>query len=282
MRMFEIENGKLVFTEDGAKAEYLGKVANGHVVNVYGEAYDGYGDRYEEPMGLQIVQRVFLTSPVTVYDEKISEKKSEVAAAEQRLRDIERETQVAQRERLDLIKKLQQIPALRHLEDFIEGRITHVVQADYSGYEIKTFDEAFKEGGSLNRRGKKLLTLFGDAGGDLHWRLSTYSDGSGFDSAIIPCISLEHAEASRRDLIATRLASAMADYAGGRKYLIRVTVAAADKFGVPVSDDQRAAHVDAEREHLGKERADVKRAVDASALRLTGIDEALAKLELRP
>lgn len=275
--MAEIENGHLVYTEDGCKAEYLGKVENGHVINVYGESYDHYGDRVEEPMGLQVVQRVFAAPPKAVYDEKIVSLKGDVAALEQRLQELSDDLQNAQRERLDLDKKLSQLPALRHLNDFIEKRITHVLRVGY-GYEIVTIDQAFAENGVYSRKGQKLLTLYGDAGGNLSWRLNQYSDGSGWAEDVVPCLSLEEAERCRRERIADDLIVAMSDYALGRKYRITVAVKAADQFGVDVSTEQRTAFVEAEAERLQKERVDVERNASTYALKLADIDASLSAL----
>jgi hypothetical protein len=255
----EIENGKLVYTEDGCKAEYLGKVENGHVINVYGESYDHYGERYEEPMGLQVVSRVFAT------------------ALEKRSRELSEETRAAQKERLDLAKKLAHLPALRHLDDFIEKRITHVLFGG-ADYKILPIDQAFAENGVYSRKGQKLLTLYGDVGGNLQWRLNQYSDGSGWTEDVTPCLSLEEAEATRMANILADLDIAMGDYADGRKYRITVTVKAADLYGVEVSPEQREAFVDAERERLIKERADVERNASTYGLKLTAIDAALSAL----
>jgi hypothetical protein len=273
----EIENGKLVYTEDGCKAEYLGKVENGHVINVYGESYDHYGERYEEPMGLQVVSRVFATPPKALFDTRIAELKGEVAALEKRSRELSEETRAAQKERLDLAKKLAHLPALRHLDDFIEKRITHVLFGG-ADYKILPIDQAFAENGVYSRKGQKLLTLYGDVGGNLQWRLNQYSDGSGWTEDVTPCLSLEEAEATRMANILADLDIAMGDYADGRKYRITVTVKAADLYGVEVSPEQREAFVDAERERLIKERADVERNASTYGLKLTAIDAALSAL----
>src|SRR5262249_25554574 len=84
--------------------------------------------------------------------------------------------------------------ALKRLDDFLAGNITHAVRARYSGISIGTFAEVFEEGGRYDK-GVKLLTLFGDKKCGLSWHLNDYRDGSGSYTEIFPCTSLEDAKA---------------------------------------------------------------------------------------
>lgn len=277
--MVEFENGRLVYTEDGFKAEYLGKVDNGHVVKVYGESLGDYGERFEEPIGLCVVARVFAEPPAPVYAEKIIALKAELEAIEKRHEELCNEMADARRERLELDKKLREIPALRHLNDFIEKRITHVLRVGY-GYEILTVEQAFAENGVYSRKGQKLLALYGDASGNLTWRLNQYSDGSGWAEDVVPCLSLDEAEQCRRERIADDLIAAMGEYEMGRKYRLTVAVKAADQFGVEVTAEQRSAFAEAEAERLEKERVDVERNASTYALKLADIDASLSALKI--
>lgn len=48
----------------------------------------------------------------------------------------------------------------------------------------------------------KLLTLYGRRDGGLEWRLNKYRDGSGSDTTVIPCQSIEEArEVARRGFL---------------------------------------------------------------------------------
>jgi hypothetical protein len=100
------------------------------------------------------------------------------------------EAKAAERQRIDILTRHDK---LKRLEDFLERRITHILQISWNGpsiIDIETWriDEARKPADM------KLLTLFGDSKGDLNWRLNSYGDGSGSSCEATPCTSLEQAK----------------------------------------------------------------------------------------
>ena len=106
-----------------------------------------------------------------------------------------REAEDATKKRLKLVK---QDRALERIEDFLEGKITFFVEQPYSycwsraPYIIKASDAKTKDGGYYNDA-LKLLTLFGKSDGNLEWGLNKYSDGSGSNVLVYPCVSYAEA-----------------------------------------------------------------------------------------
>lgn len=83
------------------------------------------------------------------------------------------------------------------LLSFLSGEITHVAVLSYSTYEIVSFMDMIKtDKDERYDGGLKLLTLFGRNDGSFGWRVNRYSDGSGGDKEILPCVSYEDARAT--------------------------------------------------------------------------------------
>lgn len=265
----ELENGMEVYTEEGVKAEYLGKVENGHLVAPYVEAEDWESGYYSKPLGLRIVDKVFKSAPREIFDERIKELRSEIAAAEFKLDETKSDILDAMKERVRLVTKLAQVPALKRIEDFIEGRMTHFVLIEYR-YEIKTLAE-LKESVD-HRRDTKLLTLLGTTKGDLQWRINQYSDGSGSQYEIIPCASIEEAQEVR----ASRIQADMLAPASDRKFL--TAVEAAFQCNVPVDADTMTKYRSKKLEGLEQQRKNTERDASTQALRLKDIDDQIAAL----
>lgn len=89
--------------------------------------------------------------------------------------------------------KARGIKAVENLQAFIDGKITHLVIPEQ--FAIKTLADALetKYDGQTELR---MLSLYGRAKGDLSWRTSEYSDGSGSRHDTIPCLSLDEARAT--------------------------------------------------------------------------------------
>jgi hypothetical protein len=84
--------------------------------------------------------------------------------------------------------------SLDTLEDFVSGRITHVVEFKY-GCQIIPFDKAITPSREFGYYDEwlKLLSLFGKSDGTLCWRIHQYYDGSGMSTEILPATSYQHA-----------------------------------------------------------------------------------------
>lgn len=199
-----IEPGTLVYGLTGAQAEYVAPHHESHFVRPL-LVYPGNG--YDEPdftapsYSIEVWSKVFLSPPTPIIEKTIQElnetirqKREEIAALRSEHYGAEKEF----KERLDRISKL---PDLKNLDDFIAGKITHVVLDNYYGPEIVEFAKAFNtddESRSVPRGRLKLLTLFGDPKNGLNWNLNNYSDGSGMNTRVDLFTSYE---AAREKLI---------------------------------------------------------------------------------
>lgn len=118
---------------------------------------------------------------------------AKIAEANQELRNIEKKME-------DARSRLSVVDSLKHVFDFLDGKITHYVVEDWSTISIQTFQEAHDTRDNWNREeGQKLLVLVGteERGRkkrDFDFRLNSYSDGSGSYKTVLPCSSLEEAK----------------------------------------------------------------------------------------
>lgn len=197
--------GDQVYSTHGDIAEYITRTSDGYIVR---PLYWGSTEEPREPhFGSPEVWRdVYITPPVAIVDEKVAAKLQELQGVEARLQELRAEALALDRARAARLAAIKQHEALALIEDFIAGRITHYVEETRWGspfLRIIPFAEA-RCGCCDNNRCKdlKLLTLFGKTNGDLQWRLSYYSDGSGSNQTVVtPCTSLEMAQKVARDRI---------------------------------------------------------------------------------
>lgn len=206
-------NGDSVFGIDGRQAVYLSRVPNGmHAVAVLIESRFGE-DESETDYQTEEWRSVYPQAPHEALDLEIASKKAllsnlrdELAEVGRQKREAQTEIEKLKRENSDELSRLNdQKLALRNLRDFIDGKITHfVMTAQYGGTQIKTFDEALKR----EYDGKpclRLLSLYGESGGKIVWKISEYQDGSGSKSNAVPCTSLEDAQKIMREVIQPRV-----------------------------------------------------------------------------
>lgn len=279
--MSQFENGRSYFTRDGRKVTYCAATQDGrHVVLqiVEVETYDGDREYVDGP--LTIEEELFEKPPREVADEKMREYEARVRELEERNSNLMAEAFNAEREvrrRLDALKKYN---GLDHVEDFIEGRITHVVEpGEYGGdYEIKTLSE-FEETDYGRRTGKlRLISLFGDSAGNLAWRVNQYRDGSGSGwREIIPCASQEDAEQKRRERIASDLAEQSANFDPERPHYFMSRVRSALTFGVPVGDLDMARYLECEAKDIAKKKAAIEAEIEKQTARLSELQPIAAR-----
>ena len=182
--------GEFVFAANGRKCLYVAPSASGHCVK-----FGVYTDEEEEHFyELSEVDQVFAHAPTSIYDEAVQNKLTllkELTDQCQELRKTIRDEEKAFEKRRTTFNRYS---ALSHLEDFLDGKLTHAVKRSHGSITVETFDEAFKSKDSYERD-IKLLSLFGRSKGDLSWRVNQYYDGSGSSwTEIIPCVSLEEAQ----------------------------------------------------------------------------------------
>ncbi len=226
-------------------------------------ACSGDGDTDESYDGLAEWHEIFLSPPKAQLDEEVAALNAKVAALRAEIISIHWERNALSEDIEARRGRIKQHSALALLDDFITGKITHYVSCamSYNREARHTIAiESFKEatcGSSSPYRSKdelKLLTLFGSSKGDLTWRLSQYSDGSGSYTEVIPCASLEHATSVARGLFDAEVAKWRANVEGcwGPASIIYT----AQKLGLPVpseaAEQKRAADIVAARKKTEK------------------------------
>lgn len=137
-----------------------------------------------------IVDKVYKEPPRTAYDTTIKELKDTIKDLQTEKYQIQKEITASTQEYESIMKKYNKFSGLKNLNRFINGEITHYVELHYSGIKIIDFENSRANFGDNEL---KLLTLFGESGGNLTWKLNEYADGSGGNYKIIPCVSYEDA-----------------------------------------------------------------------------------------
>lgn len=223
---------------------------NGQAVEFVSELPDGRGfvvDQFvqDEETGepvmsgmMHIVEKVFDKPPIGYIDKMVREAEEKLAEVLERLESAKKDLRETVSQRKQLFDKLEQVPALRRLEDFIDGKITHVVSRQYGQIHITPIGEVICDSDReclRNPKRLKLMTLYGEQPGNLSFRINKYRDGSGSDASeyeAFPCCSEEEAKQQAGLLIEEQLADA-------RGYYLEESVKSADKIGHPVPDGIR-------------------------------------------
>lgn len=266
--MSTFEPGATVFTEDGARAEYLGAVDGVHairLVRIDEEECEFLGNP-------RVVHRVFRKPPRQALDAEIVRLDGEIQRRRDELSALQTEIGEATKGRRDTLARLKEHVALKHIDDFVAGRLTHFVVLDHSGIAVKPAAEALttKEEDRYNKK-LRLLTLYGATGGELQWRLHQYSDGSGINnySEVYPFPSEAEAIDWARGMLDHLFAEAMAGNGDWRNRLADLA-ASARKIGMTLPPEV------AERVRAGRIGAH-ERVVDERRKQWADAEAALAK-----
>lgn len=186
-----------------------------------------YGDEEQVEAGpLELVDEkaVFSEPPKAKLDAEIATRKSELQGILDAIFMARDALSKAERESKERIARLSRLAALEHLEDWIEGRITHY-------YDPSFFRIIDRNNTACNYDAKRyrLLSLYGDSFGNIAWELGQYSDGSGNGTVVVPCRSYEEAR--------TRLAESVAGWRDVREYALPGLVESAHAHQVAVPND---------------------------------------------
>lgn len=253
------------YLKNGKAVEVVSVLQDGHgfVVRDY---FETFGEVDGEPV-LELDDRVHIVK--RVFDDAPTEKiHAEVAEAQQRLADIvgkiseaRNELRVVEQERKAVLAKLQQMPALKRLEDWVDGKVTHFVTLSYGTVSILTKDELRCDSESNYRERRapvrwKLITLFGDANGNLMWEANKYSDGSGsWSCECWMCCSEEEARVLAAQVIDRELLPE-------RNYYRESLIKSADKIGHQIDPKHRNLANESKREELLKKFASRKQELE--------------------
>lgn len=244
-----------------------------------------FGGSYDEPPttdlgALRIVDNLYDKAPMTVIDAAFAAGKARVGEAAAELVRLQADIRVATAERKNLLAKLAQVPALQHIEAAIEGRFTHIVErsAYASRYNIGTVEEILASNDRYSK-GLRLLSLYGDAKGDLQWRISHYSDGSGGSSDAWPFPSEEEALAFVRKRIAEDIVYHTCGHSDSRPYYLIDLCKQARSLGVAVPDAAAAVEKAEARKVADHALAEARKGVESAQQRLA-VAEAQAQAVL--
>lgn len=283
MDMTDIGVNSYAWTKDGRKVFVTAITTDGEYV-VEGMVAQIYGDEvYEDRGETWIEQNLYAKPPVAVLDEEIAAKRAQVAELEKRRQELTVSATTAEREVKDRLAKLQKYNGLELIEDFIEGRITHVVVNDYTGVKAVKFEDlaAYFDGDGWNRKqeGLKLISLYGRSKGDMEFRIHDYPDGSGSTKAIYPFTSEEDATAKRNELILAAVEASRGYVSNNahtkQPYHVSVAVQNALNHGLEVPDDLMAVHLQHVKDSAAKNKASIEKEI---AERQAKLEELEAKL----
>jgi hypothetical protein len=234
----KFEAGHTVYSEKGERAEYVTASGDGHIVRPMVESYDDEsGESYDHVCDPAVWRHVFHQEPVAKFSDQLKGLHEQIAAAKGERDQLQREDYQRQRERAE---KLKRFAILDNVEAFIDGKITHYVQREYSAPPcIIDVAEAVSSENSNYRKDLRLLTLGGSlVNGDLKWVLNRYSDGSGNASTVVPCTSYDQAAELVKTAVIQHFAGSRPDHEKRQDW-----IDSADKLGVSVPEEYRRAVV---------------------------------------
>lgn len=254
-----MDKGQRVYNQRGEMATYVGGVDGKHVVLPIQLERDYEGEE-RECEGVAVVwDRAFAEPPQPKLakacereQKTLDNLQAQVAAAHKELFELRQTIRLGEQERCDLRKKLADVPALKRIDDFVAGRITHFAMiGGYSAPCVRTIKEATTDKGehSWSKPEVRLVSLLGDSNGNLLWQVNRYRDGSGSWESAVPCASEEEARALCAEDVRTRLMAWK-----GPGYNTTDLVKMAEQYGVPVpaaiaeARDQFLKNVVTERE----------------------------------
>ena len=232
------------YLRNGRKVEIVEKLSDGqYLIDYCIEIF--YGDEtYEELSGrLEIVSEIFDAPPSAVIDNKITDMNEKLDALRAEVTQLRSERQGLVSESDALRERVSKHAQLENVFDFIDGKVTHYVVYNMWHPKILRFEDAVSDFG---KRLPRLLTLYGQSDGDLSWMLGQYSDNSGGDCEVCPCLSHEEAIEKLSEFLQQRMDDVTS------KSLVKI----ADEYGISVTDEYRDAALETGRESVRRRIAD--------------------------
>jgi hypothetical protein len=250
--------GDEVYLDNGHAVIYVAREFDGHVVRqILHEGDDENEPSYGRP---QLVTKVFQSPPQEQYSADIERLREQQTVLQKEVAALRGEVSSAKAAHAQHMKELQAHPDLTRLADWIAGRVTHVVRHSYGKLEVLTFAETFTDKDKHREPGLKLLTLYGMPHGGVATYMNSYRDGSGSDTAVIPCTSREDAQAVAQKFIDEQVATWRAE--PKRAHYLDQFVTCALALGLTVPEEVNA-YLHAER--VSRVRAHLEKTADAFA-----------------
>ena len=223
--MDKFNSGEIVYGDSGQQYRFIGYVGSNYCVARYEEGDPDCGpcEWWGEPI---VVGRLYKEPPKPVLDKELQDLQERV---ENKRREIKMWSNNYDLVEKDLKNKIENIISksdnLKHLEDFLEGKITHFVFTSYD-IGIKTLEEAL-EFTEYGKKRIKFLSLYGDLGGKVNWEIREYL-GSEYSQTVIPCTSYEMA----LDELNKFLSACFATFDPDIEHDCDTAIRTADKYGV--------------------------------------------------
>lgn len=242
--MNDFKAGQTVYTLHGEECEYVASAGGKHVVVKIYENDDGHTWGSDDA----IVDAVFASPPTQKLHAEVGDLEAKTNGLRDQINALRNELSVAEREHKARMAELTRLEPLKHLQDVLDGLITHFVVYPemygggwYGKLEIQSSEDAISCTNDYGRRtGElKLLSLFGDSKGNLAWRRNYYSDGSSSSWHVCePFPSKEQAIARARELLQSRF-----EAKDTQDHHLKDLIENCDRYGFDVPDSVRARHL---------------------------------------
>lgn len=275
--------GDMVFDEDGNAFEFVAHMDGvGTIARPWYEFHDDDGapcDRIGET-AVVIVGALYPECPSPKRRADIERLDGLVAAKKAELAQIETALREANAGRDAMLKRIKENDALRRIDAFLAGEITHyVLYGEHYQMDIVAVGETIPE--YAKQGALRLLSLtasmvkpWGSKEATLRWDLNRYSDGSGHATACVPCTSFDEAKA----VLAEKVASKFAEWEAGKSVtFIQYVASAAKKFGLPVPQKYRDQEASAALSQARAGVADAEKKLAEARTRLAAVSPAKAE-----
>lgn len=258
--------GDTVFDILGREAVYVARGVSGHIVMPMYEVDD---EDYPETIQGDATTwgQVFRTPPTEVLDERIKQLGSDEREIQQRVDAAREELTAAQHDLAKVRQVYKDHPGLENLDNWLAGKVTHIVALNYYGVEIGTIEEVLLRHED-RRNVLRLCSVYIDARAERAFTaFAAYSDGSGGQTRCILATSLEDA----RDQALKHLRVEMSRNAGNTNILNSLLLSY-QKAGVSIPAEYRAKLAEAEATARANLCESARRSVNSAR-------EALARAE---
>jgi len=254
--------GDEVYSADGQLVSYVAACPGGHVVS------DLYGDGEDEPRIVSdstfITKRVSKEPPVEAKNAEIAALDAQIVEKNEALKTLRQTIAAEEKAAKARHAELAKWSGLKTLEDFIAGRITHLVFCDnYNGPTIQTFADgmAYVDDDRYAKNkinGMKLLTLFGDSKGNLTWEIYKYRQpSSSTDYEVRPATSYEEAVEIARTYWNAEMDDRRAKGYTPGGYWVKNGTAIGFEVPADLAEKMRAIELTNAKDHLAKAEAEL-------------------------
>ena len=269
--MEKFEFGATVYSSDGQAAEYVARIADGHIVRPVVEAYSFDGESSYDHICEPVTWRAaFYVPPVAKFNDELRAIHGKIAAATEELAAKRAEDSLFNADTAKRKASRDQVEALRYVDEFLAGKLTHyAIIPSYGVSSVMLVGDATQGDRSYNQE-MRLLCLYGkiDSFRTPHWRLHQYSDSSGgYGDLAMPARSQEEAESLIRSSIERRLADQLKD----RDHSVFGIVMDADAWGVSVPDALRAVSDESKAEQIKQAAESARTQYAAAAARMRSL-----------